>query len=319
MKEEEIQSPIVIRAPNWLGDSIMSMPAIRNIRHKYPNASITIATPDKLVDVWNLCPFVDNVIAFPTPASVFQAAKIYKAHRFATAILFPQSLRVAIEARLAGIPKIIGYRGHFRSYLLHVALPEPQLNWHRRHHQYYYHDLVKHLGVEENTEFPELDIPEANIVHNQIAICPGAEYGPAKRWPAEKFATTAKILKEQVNTEIVILGTAADRPLGEIIQKEIPDAKNLCGQTSLKEFMLEIARSRLVISNDSGAMHLASLLGVPTVAIFGSTAPEHTRPLGSRVRIIHKHVPCSPCFLRECPIDFACMNNIEPQDIINAL
>ncbi len=319
MNEVEIQSPIVIRSPNWLGDSIMSMPAIRNIRQKYPDVLITIATPEKLAELWDLCPFVDNVIALPTPGNVFQAAKVLKPHKFSTAILFPQSMRVAIEARLAGIPKIIGYRGHFRSHLLHVPIPEPELNWHRRHHQYYYHDLVKYLGVEENIEFPELDIPEAKEVLNQIAICPGAEYGPAKRWPAEKFAITAKILKEEINTQIIILGTASDRPFGEIIQKEIPDAKNLCGETTLQQFMLELARSRLVICNDSGGMHLASLLGVPTVAIFGSTDPDHTRPLGARVRIVHKHVPCSPCFLRECPIDFACMNKIEPEDILKVL
>lgn len=297
----------------------MSMPAIRNIREKYPDASITIATAEKLAKLWDLCPFVDEVIAIPSSSSVFQAARLYKPYKFSTAILLPQSLRVALEARLAGIPKIIGYQGHFRSYLLHVSIPEPPLNWHRRHHQYYYHDLVKHFGVKENTAFPELDMPEAKEVLNQIAICPGAEYGPAKRWPAEKFAATAKILKEQIDTQIIILGTAADRPLGEIIQKEIPDAKNLCGDTTLEQFMLEIARSRLVICNDSGGMHLASLFGVPTVAIFGSTDPERTRPLGQRVRIVHKHVPCSPCFLRECPIDFACMNKIETDDILNAL
>ncbi|MCS7063061.1 MAG: lipopolysaccharide heptosyltransferase II [Methylacidiphilales bacterium] len=319
MSEVELIGPVVIRSPNWLGDSIMSMPAIRNVRKKFPQIKLTVATPDKLVDLWKLCPFIDEVISIPTPAKIFQVAQIYKAHRFATAILLPQSLRVALEARLAGIPQIIGYQGHFRSLLLHVAIPEPSLNWHRRHHQFYYHDLVKHLGVEENLEFPELDIPEANEVLNQIVICPGAEYGPAKRWPAEKYGILAQMLKELIDTNIVILGTPQDRPLGEIIRKYVPDAQNRCGETSLYEFMHEVARSRLVVCNDSGAMHVASLLGVPTVAIFGSTDPEHTKPLGSRVRIVHKHVPCSPCFLKECPIDFACMNQIEPDDIIQAL
>jgi len=191
----------------------------------------------------------------------------------------------------------------------------PPRNPVRLHQRFYYLDLITALGGPDDASLPTLrqDPPatpaEAGMI---VALCPGAEYGPAKRWPTENFLAVAKHFAEKPRVKIVLLGAAGDAPVAEAIASYLPGAENRTGKTSLAEFMAALASVRLVVCNDSGAMHLASALGVPTVAIFGSTEPLLTGPLGARTQVLRHHVPCSPCFLRECPIDFACMKSITP-------
>jgi heptosyltransferase-2 len=149
-----------------------------------------------------------------------------------------------------------------------------------------------------------------------VAICPGAEYGPAKRWPIENFLTIAHHFTAKHKARIVLLGAAGDALVAAELAAKLPEAENRVGKTSLAEFMAALASARLVFCNDSGAMHVASVLGVPTVAVFGSTEPQLTGPLGSRAQVLRHHVPCSPCFLRECPIDFGCMKGVTPEMVI---
>jgi heptosyltransferase-2 len=151
-----------------------------------------------------------------------------------------------------------------------------------------------------------------------VAICPGAEYGPAKRWPPENFLAVAKHFAAKHQARIVLLGTPGDAPLAAELAHQLPGAEDRAGKTTLAEFLVALASSRLVVCNDSGAMHAASILGVPTVAVFGSTEPQLTSPLGPHTAILRHHVPCSPCFLRECPLDFACMKSITPEMAIAA-
>jgi heptosyltransferase-2 len=192
------------------------------------------------------------------------------------------------------------------------------------HQKFYYLDLVTGLGAPIDATLPELrraapvdPVPDANLPSTvSFALCPGAEYGPAKCWPLQSFIEVGKSLSER--GKIVILGAPGDVPRAAQLAENLPGAINRAGQTTLAEFMSELERSRLVISNDSGAMHLASALGVPTVAIFGSTEPAMTGPLGARTAVLRHHVPCSPCFLRECPLDFACMNSITPAMVLAA-
>jgi heptosyltransferase-2 len=146
-------------------------------------------------------------------------------------------------------------------------------------------------------------------------VCPGAEYGPAKRWPVERFAEVARALAAEGHAILVLGGPNDARVAGEVAGL-VPGSRNLAGQTTLGELVDHMTQAALVLSNDSGAMHLASVLGTPTVAIFGSTEPRRTAPLGPRTTWLREHVPCSPCFLRECPLDFACMQQVTVEMVL---
>jgi heptosyltransferase-2 len=297
----------------------MALPAVRNLKTLLVNDPLTVAAPEKLAALWQACPFVDRVIPLSQPKNLRSAADQLRAGKFGSAVLLPNSLRAAAEAWLAGIPQRIGYLRGGRRLLLTKAVPVPPRNPVRLHQSFYYLDLVTSLGGSDDASLPELRREPASAATDgrvTVAICPGAEYGPAKRWPMEDFLATAQHFAAKQQAKIVLLGAEVDVPLAGELAKQLPEAENRAGKTSLAEFMAALASARLVICNDSGAMHLASALGVPTVAIFGSTEPLLTGPLGPRTRVLRHHVPCSPCFLRECPLDFACMNGITPDMVI---
>jgi heptosyltransferase-2 len=311
--------PLVVRSPNWLGDAVMALPAVRNLKTLLAGQSLAVATPEKLAALWQACPFVDQVIALPQPKRIGVVAGQLREGKFAAAVLLPNSLRVALEAWRAGIPQRFGYARGGRGLFLTRTIPVPKRDSVRLHQKFYYLDLAAALGAPVDPTLPELrraisagDGPSAV----SFAICPGAEYGPAKRWPLPNFIEVGKRLSE--HGSVVILGAPGDAARAAELAEQLPGAVNRAGQTTLAEFMAELEKSRLVISNDSGAMHLASALGVPTVAIFGSTEPALTGPLGARTAVLRHHVPCSPCFLRECPLDFACMNSITPAMVLAA-
>ena len=316
-----LNGPLVVRSPNWLGDAVMALPAVRNLKTMLGDEPLTIAAPEKLAALWQACPFVDNVISLERPKNLFATARQLRSGKFGAAVLLPNSLRTATEAWLAGIPQRAGYNRGGRRLLLTKAVPVPPTNPLRLHQRFYYLDLVSALGGPDDASLPELrkdSSVNAKDSTGTIALCPGAEYGPAKRWPAEYFLAVAKHFAEKHRAKIVLLGAKGDAAIAEEIAKELPEAENRTGKTSLAEFMSALASARLVICNDSGAMHVASALDVPTVAIFGSTEPLLTGPMGNRTKVLRHHVPCSPCFLRECPIDFACMKKITPDMVITA-
>ena len=316
-----INGPLVVRSPNWLGDAVMALPAVRNLKTMLGNDPLTVAAPEKLAALWQACPFVDRVIPLAKPKNLLDTARLLRAGKFGSAVLLPNSLRVAAEAWLAGIPQRVGYLRGGRRLLLTKSVPVPLRDPLRLHQSFYYLDLVTALGGPADAALPELRRePASSSTDGQaiVAICPGAEYGPAKRWPIESFLATAKYFAEKHHAKIVLLGAAGDVLLVDELARQLPEAENRAGKTSLAEFMAALASARVVICNDSGAMHVASALGVPTVAIFGSTEPLLTGPLGPRSRVLRHHVPCSPCFLRECPIDFACMKSIAPEMVMEA-
>ncbi len=316
-----LNGPIVVRSPNWLGDAVMALPAVRNLKTMLVHDPLTIATPAKLAALWQACPFVDKVIALEQPKKLTSCAHQLRAGKFGSAVLLPNSLRAAAEAWLAGIPQRVGYARSGRSLLLTKAVTAPPRNPVRLHQRFYYLDLVTALGGPDDASLPALrtDLYASPAKSSMtIALCPGAEYGPAKRWPAENFLAAAKYFAEKHRAKIVLLGAAGDAAIAEEIAKQLPEAENRVGKTSLTEFMTALASAQLVICNDSGAMHVASALNVPTVTIFGSTEPLLTGPTGTRTKVLRHHVPCSPCFLRECPIDFGCMKGIKPEMVIEA-
>ena len=314
-----LPGPLVVRSPNWLGDAIMALPAVRNLKTLMAGETVTVATPEKLAALWQACPFIDQVIALPQPKRIGAVARQLREGKFASAVLLPNSLRVALEAWRAGIPQRVGYARGGRGMFLTRKIPVPPRDPVRLHQKFYYADLAAALGAPNDISLPELrrGVPAGEIPASPtFAICPGAEYGPAKCWPLQSFIDVGKSLS--AHGSIMILGAAGDAPRAAQLAEHLPGAINRTGQTTLAEFMAELEKSRLVISNDSGAMHLASSLGVPTVAIFGSTEPALTGPLGPRTAVLRHHVPCSPCFLRECPLDFACMTSITPAMVLAA-
>jgi len=316
-----LNGPLVVRSPNWLGDAVMALPAVRNLKTMLGKDLLTVATPAKLAALWRACPFVDQVIALEQPKSLPTTAHELQAGKFGSTVLLPNSLRVAAEALLAGIPQRAGYARGGRRLLLTKAVPVPPRNPVRLHQRYYYLDLVAALGGSSDDSMPELrkePLAPGTGSRPIVAICPGAEYGPAKRWPIASFLAVARYFVAKHNAKIVLLGAEVDAPLAFEFAQQLPEAENRAGKTSLAEFMAALASARVALCNDSGAMHVASALGVPTVAIFGSTEPLLTGPLGGRTEVLRHHVPCSPCFLRECPIDFACMTSITPEMVIAA-
>jgi heptosyltransferase-2 len=311
-----IQGPLVVRSPNWLGDAVMALPAVRNLKTVVGDDVLTVAAPEKLAALWRKCPFVDHVIALRQPKSLPITVAELRDGDFNSAVLLPNSLRSAAEAWQAGIPQRIGYARGGRSLLLTTAVPAPKRNPARMHQRYYYLDLITSLGGPSDASLPKLRKDPTAMSGGRslvLAICPGAEYGPAKRWPVENFVAVARHFIAKRKAKIVLLGAPVDMPLAEEFVRQLPEAENRVGKTSLAQFMAALVSARLVICNDSGAMHLASALGVPTLAVFGSTEPQLTGPMGARSRVLRHHVPCSPCFLRECPIDFACMKSITPE------
>ena len=311
----------MVRSPNWLGDAVMALPAVRNLKTMLGDEMLAVAAPENLAALWLRCPFVDQVIALEKPKSLPTTVKQLRSGKFRSAVLFPNSLRAAAEVWRAGIPQRIGYARGGRGLLLTHPIPAPGRNPARLHQRFYYLDLITAIGGPSDASLPKLR-KDPTIVAGWrglvLAICPGAEYGPAKRWPVENFVAVARHFIATRNAKIILLGAPGDVPIAEEFARQLPEVDNRVGKTSLDQFMSGLVSARLVLCNDSGAMHVASALGVPTLAIFGSTEPQLTGPMGTRTRALRHHVPCSPCFLRECPIDFACMKSITPEMAIAA-
>jgi len=321
---------ILIRASNWLGDAIMSAPAVRAIKRGRRDARVTILTPAKLAALWKTVAEVDEVIEIEPGESVFAVAKKIR-REFDAAILFPNSLRVALEAWLAGIPRRVGYPGHRRRWLLDQIFEQKKKKKKKiepaprpPHQVHHYLDLAQFVGAEvrpEDARLSEAISPlQSSVRKPVIGICTGAEYGPAKRWLPERFAETMRILHERTACVWQMFGVEKDRPIAEeILLAATTPCDDRVGKTTLEQLILELRACDLLLTNDTGAMHLAAFLGVRTVSIFGSTEPALTGPLGEGHTILRHHVECSPCFLRECPLDFRCMKAVEVAEVVDAV
>ncbi len=319
---------ILIRSSNWLGDAVMSVPAVRAIKSGRPDVHVTIAAPDKIAPMWKLIPEVDAIIPL-SDGSLLPVVRLSRQQMpFDVAILFPNSLRVAVESWLSGIPRRVGYRGHWRSWLVNRIVREPRKPGPPEHHSLRFLRIARECGAETtNTEDRRSTVQTpgghqtSNIKHQTlIGLCPGAEYGPAKRWLPERFAEAAAKITAQSSAQWILFGTKKDAAIGKQIAAAIgDDCVNRIGQTTLDQLIDELRQCSLLLTNDTGTMHLATLLGVPVVAVFGSTEPRLTGPLGNGHTILRHHVECSPCFLRECPIDFRCMKAVSADEVAGAV
>jgi heptosyltransferase-2 len=313
---------ILIRGSNWLGDSVISMFAVRAIKAGRPDAHITVMAPEKIAPVWKLVSEVDEVISL-TGRSLFGAVRsIRRQTAFDVAILFPNSLRVALEAWLAGVPRRVGYLGHHRRCLLNQIIPERSRLGPTEHQVLHYLQIAREVGGLAEPPVIRGLLPRANSngAAARIGLCPGAEYGPAKRWLPERFAEVAAAVSAQRPVQWILFGTSADAETGAAIEAAAgANCVNRIGKTTMPELITELSECALLLTNDTGTMHLATLLGVPVVAIFGSTEPYLTGPLGNACDVIRHQVECSPCFLRECPIDFRCMKAVTVVEVVQAV
>jgi heptosyltransferase-2 len=331
---------ILIRSSNWLGDAVMTVPAVRAIKRGRPDAHVTVLTPGKLADVWKTVPEVDAVVPFEGPKGrgllrtlrglfhPWKVARSIKGRGFEAAVLFPNSIRTAVEAWLAEIPRRVGYPGHrgrgwFLDQIYREKKRKTKVAPPPEHQVYHYLKLAEFIGAAPSAmdlAMPSISTPASNLA--RIAVCPGAEYGPAKRWLPERYAEVIKAMSAERSCQWFLVGTAKDRPVAEEIAALAanPDRiENLCGRTTLTELINLLRSCDVLVTNDTGTMHLAALLGVRTVSIFGSTEPQLTGPLGSGHMVLRRQVECSPCFLRECPIDFRCMKAIESREVVSAV
>jgi heptosyltransferase-2 len=326
------QTKILIRATNWLGDAVMSLPAIRAIRESFPGAHLAVLARPSVAGLYARERAIDHVL--PYTGDRGRTAAELRRELFDCAVLLPNSFDAALLAWRAGIPRRIGYRRDARGWLLTEPIAAPEPGEIPRHERFYYLELLRRAGL--IAEYPpcaeiRLDgcgearetgmaaLRDAGIPLPAIGLSPGAAYGNAKRWLPEHFAETAASVARAYAASLVLFGSAAERPLcaqiAELCGGAGTEAHNFAGETTLSQFIDLTAACRMFLSNDSGAMHVASALGVPTVTVFGATDDTTTGPTGAWARIVREPVECSPCLLRECPIDHRCMTRVSAQRV----
>jgi heptosyltransferase-2 len=326
---------ILIRATNWLGDAVMSLPAIRAVRDHYEDSEITLLAKRSVADLYARESIVDRVIVYGE--SRWKTARALRAKRFQLGILLPNSFDSALVMRLAGIRQIVGYNTDMRRMLLTHPVPVPEWKG-RTHERFYYLEMLQEARLIDGCDHADNPIrlecateamEEGRRVFGErgvrlpvIGVSPGAAYGSAKCWLPERFAESAATLAKQSGGTVAIFGAPddADDCLGveQCLKNYSVPVWNLGGRTSLRQFIDMAAACSVFLTNDSGAMHVASALGVPTVAIFGATNHLTTGPAGSSKAIVRHKVDCSPCMERECPIDHRCMTRVTAAEVVEA-
>lgn len=342
-RREDIKR-ILVRVPNWIGDAVMCLPALDSLKALYPGADITVLAKPWTAPVFMDNPVLKDIMYYDTAGEHkgfkgrLSLISQIKQKKFDLAVLFQNAFEAALLALMARIPRRAGYARELRTLLLTRRVPFTT-DIEKTHHVFYYLNIVKALGGGVPTEpRPLIHLKEGEIEWAReflkekgftpdssiIGCAPGASFGPAKRWPPGRFSSALEGLARELQATPLIFGGPDDsREAGEV-EKGLTDkgirCLNLAGKVHLRQFMAIAGRLKLFITNDSGPMHIAAALGVPTVAVFGSTDPVLTGPVGSRVRVVTKDLECSPCFKRECPEPFhyECFEAVEPGDVAGA-
>lgn len=332
----------LVIAPQWVGDAIVSLPLIAQLRREVD--ALDVLVMPGVAAVYKACPDVRDVIAVPFTHGELQWSLRWKTAqelkgRYQTAVVLPNSLKSAMIPWLAGIPVRRGMLGEHRFLLLNDRRQPPV------HHGTGRPSMLAHYLSLANPAVPidaieavgqhrprlsaqRLPTPSIGPITKVLALCPGAEYGPAKQWPAEHFAAIGENwIARSPDHMVVILGGPKDTTIGEAIQQSIHEnalaetpVQNLCGKTSLAEAFGWLSRATVVVSNDSGLMHAAAALDVPVVGLFGSSDPDHTPPLSPKAVAVSLRLSCSPCFQRECPLGTtACLRDLTPNQVLGAM
>jgi len=321
---------LLVRGTNWVGDAVMTLPALSALRHTFPNARITVLAKPWVADIYRWSRNVDCIFPYLSPGpyegprGVMKLARELRQYHFDASILFQNAIEAAIIAFFAHIPIRAGYDTDGRGFLLTHAVRRQRVVK-KLHQTHYYLEMVRALGCSPGRREPKLTVPPevsrslSLPKGDMIGLAPGAQYGPAKQWFPERFAAVADRLIEAFGLKVILFGAASDRETTSQVSSHARHPLiDLAGKTSLAQAMAVIAQCRLFITNDSGLMHVAAALGVPVVAIFGSTDPVATGPVGSPARIVRHPLPCSPCFKTHCPTDFRCMTLVEVEEVLAA-
>jgi heptosyltransferase-2 len=327
---------ILIRATNWVGDGVMSLPALEAVRENFPSSSITVLARPWVTPLFEHHPAVDEILTFRKGegyltglGEMVRVIRMIRKQKFDLAILFQNAFEAALLAYLGGVTYRLGYNTDGRSFLLtHPVIRSAELL--KLHQVEYYLSILRAMGWEAAARDPSLYVAKEYVQRARILIesngmkqsdllvglSPGAIFGAAKRWPPERFASIGDWAVERWGAKVLIMGTKSEADICEALCAAMTHQPvNLCGRTSLGEAMGLITHLGFFVTNDSGLMHIAAALGVPTVAIFGSTDHVATGPRSAKAMIVTHDIECAPCLKPECPRDYRCMLSIEPEEV----
>ena len=330
-----------MRGVNWVGDAVMTVPALRELRRLFPRARLTLATRPWAEGIFAGADFIDDFLVTKDssgkPAALFREAREWRARRFDLAVLFPNSFAPALVAALARVPARVGYATQGRAPLLTHRVGVPAWRGHR-HEVFYYLHLVAELerrlcgstSIESREPDTALRVTGARLREAEalllesgarpgrplVAVCPGSTNSRAKRWPPERFAAVADMLAERTGAEIVLVGAAEESDISaEVARHMRARPVVLTGKTDLAQTAAVLKASDLLVTNDTGPAHVAAAVGCPVVVIFGPTNPFTTRPFSDTAEVVRRPPDCAPCMLRDCPIDHRCMTAVTPEEV----
>jgi len=329
---------VLVRTANWIGDAVMTFPALASIREGLPNRHIAVLTKPWVADLFSGHPLINEVLVYESPGihegirGKWKLARELKKKQFDLAILFQNAFEAALIAFWAGIPRRAGYNTDARGILLTQAVPVNG-KVKKGHQVDYYRAMTGGLGFQSHPSAPSIGLTRSQLEESErilssrglqgekllIGLAPGATYGPAKQWFPERFSALADRFSRDWGARILIFGSQGDRDTASLLTKSArTEVTDFTGQTTLSQAIGLIARCRLFVSNDSGLMHVAAALGVPVVAIFGSTDPVRTRPLGRNCRVVRQPLPCAPCLKTHCPERRECLERITVDEVYEA-
>ena len=312
--------PHLLRLPNWLGDFILSVPSVRHYQSWLGNQAplVVVGPPSMRALAPILLPGIEYI---PAPAFPLALHPLLRKRKVSVAVALPNSLRVALE--ILPVPYRAGFERGFRNSFLTEHRIRRTSPFGYVHVADQYLGLLEDLGLPKGQATlptpPQLSKPPNAPDHPYLAVLPGAAYGPAKRWDPASFASVVSDLQQSHSLEPILMGGPDDQKECQAVAEALGSPiTNLAGQTTTLQLAEWLAHARLVLCHDSGPMHLAAYLRKPAVAIFGSTEPSWTGPLGTTVTMAQHKVSCSPCFLKTCPLDRRCMTRLTPEEVLTA-
>jgi heptosyltransferase-2 len=326
---------ILVRGVNWVGDTVLSYPAVQQLKTFFPKSHLAVLVPSYLVDLWKTCPYVNEIIPFQKKAGIGSIwedlilSQSLKQKNFDLAVILPRSFRSALPIYLARIPIRVGYRDEWPSlFLTHgIRRTKEVLHGHRVH---YYRKVIEPLGKiegfpssqlflrEEDRTWADQALKDLGIPDGKplIGMNPGATYGSAKCWHPDRFGELGKRVANKWQANVLLFGKEGERPIVyEVLRHLGTKGIDLTGKTGLLQLAALLERCTLLVTNDTGTMHIATAVGTPVVALFGPTPRLTTGPWGEGHVVVSRDVPCSPCWKRICPTDHRCMEDITVEEV----